>query len=209
MRAAWTLGFLLILLSFLSAAVAAGQDDAGVQPVSHSDAYWYGRFGYGAIAAEGRYAGPSFGFGRRFERDTIGLDLLLLGVQAKIFGTSPDLHTIGGIYTHAHAASLLTVTGLYFLRPTSRTTVYVGGGGGWGTVSFGRTGDVYEDWHSAGFESAVTIGYALARADTSTRLFVQADLVRPFGRVARFNRAGEVVGDRRVSVAVVSLGAGW
>jgi len=206
---AWTLGLLLILLSCPYAALAAEQDDAGVPPASHSDSYWYGRFGYGAIAGDGRYAGPSFGFGRRFERDAIGLDLLLLSVQAKLFGTAPDLHTIGGIYTHAHAASLLTVKGLYFLRPASRTTLYAGGGAGWGTVSFGRTGDVYEDWHGAGLQSAFTIGYAFARADTSTRLFVQADLGRPFSRVAEFNRAGEAVGHRRGSVLVVSLGAGW
>jgi len=198
---------LLVLL--LSAAVSATAQEASGSSSSRADAYWYGRFGYGTIGGDGQYTGLSFGFGRRIECDAFGLDLLLASGQVKTFGTAPDLHTIGGIYTHGYAASLLTVRGLYYLRPASPATLYVGAGAGWSAVSFGRTGDVYEDWHGHGPGAAFVVGYALARAEASTRLFVEAELTRPFGKVRQFSRSGEVLGHRRAPVLIVSLGAGW
>lgn len=200
------------------------QNDTRVtQAPSHADSYWYGRFGYGTIAGDQRYGGLGFGFGRRIERNAIGVDVLLFSGQIKMFGTYPaDLHSIGGIYTNARAASLLTTKALYFVRPKSRTTPYLGAGAGWKTMSFKRSfeaprefrdrgvgGDLYDDWHGSGLEAEFTVGYAFARANTSTRLFVQADFTRPFFRVKRFSRTGAVVGDRYATMLVVSLGAGW
>ena len=184
-------------------------DNRATLPASHSDSYWYGRFGYGTIAGAQRYGGMGFGFGRRIERNSVGIDVLLFSWQVKLFGTSPsDLHTIGGIYTHAHIASLLTLKGLYFVRPRSRTTAYVGAGAGWRAVSFGRhfaipdefrsPSVVYldEQWHGKGLEGELTVGYALARAATSTRFFAQADMTRPFYRAKRYSNREVVVGDR-------------
>lgn len=203
-------------------AVPASAQDAAT-PQSHSDAYWYGRFGYGIIAGEGHFGGPSLGFGRRVERNALGLDILIFSVQGKLFGTGPsDLHQIGGVYTHAYSASVMTVKGLYFVRPTSRTTPYVGVGAGWHAVSFGRVFEVPESfrsrflgptldeqWHGKGIEGELTVGYAFARAATSTRFFVQADITHPFYRAERYSNRTVVVGDRRASSLVVWLGAGW
>ena len=148
--------------------------------------------------------------------------MLLFSGQAKLFGTTPaDLHQIGGVYTHAYSASLMTVKGLYVVRPRSRTTAYVGAGAGWRAMSFGRSfeipnefrspsaPDIDEQWHGKGLEGELTVGYALARAATSTRFFVQADITRPFYRAKRYSNREVVVGDRYVSSLVVSLGAGW
>ena len=176
---------------------------------AHNDSFWYGRFGYGTIAGEQTFGGLMFGLGRRVERNSMGIDLLLFSGQVKLFGTSPDLHTYGGIYTHAYAASLLTLKGLYFVRPKAGTTAYFGGGPGWGAVSFGRSGDVYEDWHGRGLEGEFTVGYAFARAATSTRFFVEADASEPFYRAKSFSRTGIVVGDRYAPRVVISIGSGW
>ena len=198
-------------------------DNRATPPQSHSDSYWYGRFGYGTIAGELHYGGPTFGFGRRIVHNAFGVDMLLFSGQTKVFGTGPaSLHSIDGIYTRAHAASLLTTKALYFVRPRSRTTPYLGGGVGWRTISFKRSfeapprlrelqvgGDLYGDWYGSGFEGEFTVGYELARSDTSTRLFVQADFTRPFFRVTRFSRTGDVIGDRHATMLVVSVGAGW
>ena len=193
---------------------------------SHSDAYWYGRFGYGILAGERRFGGPSLGIGRRVERNALGLDILLFSGQMKVLGTGPsDLHQIGGTYTHAYSASVMTVKALYFVRPRSRTTAYVGAGAGWRAVSFGRevfgqplkkVGGVLtpsilidERWHGDGVEGEFTVGYAFARAATSTRFFIQADMTHPFYRAERYSNREVVVGDRYAPSLVVSLGAGW
>jgi opacity protein-like surface antigen len=191
----------------LTAVPAAAQNPA--PPQSHSDAYWYGRFGYGTITGEPRFGGLSLGFGRRIERNAVGLDVLLFRGQAKLFGTQPDLHQMGGVYTHAYSGSLMTVKGLYFVRPRSRTTAYVGAGAGWGAVDFGRRVDIDEQWHGKGLEGELSVGYALARAPTSTRFFVQADITLPFYTAQRYSNRVVVVGDRYAPSLVVSLGAGW
>jgi hypothetical protein len=205
MRPASFLAWLVVLA--LVGVPASAQDPAPSS--SHSDGYWYGRFGYGTIAGEQRFGGLSLGFGRRIERNAAGLDVLLFSGQAKLFGTAPDLHQIGGVYTHAYSASVMTVKGLYFVRPRSRTTAYLGAGTGWSAVSFGRSVDVDEQWHGKGLEGELTVGYALARVVTSTRFFVQADMTRPFYKAKRYSNRAVVVGDRYAPSLVVSLGAGW
>ena len=52
------------LVVFALAAVPASAQDPA-PPESHSDAYWYGRFGYGTIAGEPSFWGLSLGFGRK------------------------------------------------------------------------------------------------------------------------------------------------
>lgn len=94
-----------LVVCALAAVPGSAQNPA--PPQRRSDAYWYGRVGYGTIAAEQRFGGLSLGFGRRIERHALGLDVLIFSGQRKLFGTAPaDLHQIGGLYTHAHSASL-------------------------------------------------------------------------------------------------------
>jgi hypothetical protein len=176
---------------------------------AHNDSFWYGRFGYGTIAGDRTFDGLVFGLGRRIERHSVGIDVLLFSGQVKLFGTRPDLHTYGGIYTHGYAASLLTLKGLYLLRPRADTTAYFGGGAGWGALSFGRSGDIYEDWHGGGVEAEFAAGYMFARSAASTRFFVEADVSHPFYRVKSFSRTGGVLGDRYAPRLVISIGAGW
>jgi opacity protein-like surface antigen len=221
MTLARSVAFLAFLVaSAVSAAAQESQPAARLR--NHSDSYWYGRFGYGTIAGQQRYGGPSLGFGRRIERNAFGIDVLVFSGQAKLFGTSPaDLHQIGGVYTHAYSASLMTVKGLYFVRPMSRASVYVGAGAGWRALTFGRSFElpnefrspsvVYldEQWHGKGVEGELTVGCAFAREPTSTRFFVQADVTRPFYSAKRYSNRQVVVGDRYAPSLGVSIGAGW
>lgn len=202
-----TRGVAVAIFSLLLPVSAAAQ---GSTPASgHRDAFWYGRFGWGTIANDATFGGIGFGFGRRLERDRFVLDLLLFDAHVKTFGTAPDLHEIGGVYTHAAAASFGTVKALYLLRPAARATPYVGAGAGWSALSFGRSVGIDEQWHGKGLHGAITAGYALTRAPTSTRYFVQADFTRPFFRAERYSDRRMVTGDRYAPTLVVSLGAGW
>ena len=198
----------LALCLLLAKVAAAAQEAAPISPPH--DSYWYGRFGYGTIDNESAFGGVALGFGHRRERGALALDVLLFSAQLKIFGTGPsDLNQIGGVYTHAAAASLATVKGLYLMRPSGRATPYIGAGAGWGAVSFGRSVDIDERWHGKGFQGEVTAGYAFARSAVSTRFFVQADITRPFYRAKRYSDKVVVTGDRYAPSLVVSLGAGW
>ena len=65
-------------------------EDSSAPRKTHSDSYWYGRFGWGTIAGERRYGGIGFGFGRRIERNSVGIDLLLFSGQVKLFRIPAD-----------------------------------------------------------------------------------------------------------------------
>lgn len=197
-------------VAWIASLVCAAATEAGAQDaVRHDDAFLYGRFGYGTIGGESRFGGPSFGFGSRFERGRVALDILFFDAQTKLFGTAPGLHEIGGVYTHAHAASVMTVKGLYLPTSGRRTTPYVGAGVGWGIHSFGRHVGIDERWRGKGFQGDLAIGYAFARSGASTRFFLQADFIRPFYRSERYSNRIAVQGDRRATSFTVSLGAGW
>src|SRR5664280_2719544 len=45
-----------------------------------ADSIWYLTLGYGATVASGLYGGPSFGIGKRWELDRVGIDLSFLNV---------------------------------------------------------------------------------------------------------------------------------
>ena len=198
-----------LTLCLLLAPLTATAQDVSSPAVRH-DAYWYGRFGYGTIAHELAFGGGAIGFGRRLERGALALDILLFSAQMKVFGTGPsNLHQIGGVYTHAAAASLGTVKGLYLLRPSGRTTPYVGAGVGWGGATFGRSVDIDERWRGQGVQGEFSVGYAFARSPVSTRFFVQADLTHPFYRARRYSDRTAVTGDRYGPTLVVSLASGW
>ena len=77
MRPASSLAWLAVLA--LAVVPASAQDRA--QMLSHADAYWYGRFGYGTVAADQRFGGLSPGFGRRIERHALGLDVLFFSAH--------------------------------------------------------------------------------------------------------------------------------
>ena len=118
------------------------------------------------------------GFGYRAELDRLAIDISFLNAQ---FRTSS--YASSG----ASAASMVKLSGLYFLNPTSNLSGYFGAGLSYGRRSFGGwssgTGETFTtQWDGSGLQGELTVGYELARA-TSLRLFVQADAVLPFYEV--------------------------
>jgi hypothetical protein len=178
----------------------------------HTDSLWYGRLGYGSMFGDRAYGTPALGFGYRAEFNTLGFDVSFLNLQIDAQDTFA-----GG---DASAHSILKLSGLYFLNPTSNNTAYVGGGLSYGRQHFGGGTDastnVYTTrWTGSGLQAEVTAGYELARA-TSVRMFVQVDATFPFYQavaetysIPRFGLPMTVLTSRRYAPSlVVSLGLG-
>ncbi len=194
---------ILLPLSVAAQGTVPPLADSGV----HQDSYWYGQFGAGSLADGLRYRSPLIAFGIRREHDHRAIDLQLFSGQFAV--RSPDLHTYGGIYTDVFSGSLMTVQVLDVLRPDASKTLYVGGGAGLSGVSFGRWGDVDDEWSGRGLEGRATVGYAFRRADTSTRWFIEAGLRVPAYAVRRSTRKGAPAGTRRIYPLAIALGVGW
>jgi hypothetical protein len=166
---------------------------------AHTDAYWYGRFGYGTLAEGGRYDGLLLGFGRRIERNALGFDLRLIDARSARLGSD----------TYGQSFSLLAGKALYLIRPNDRTTAYAGAGAGWGWSSYAEMSAPGE-WHGHGIEGEVTVGYLLVRAKTSTRVFIESGVTLPAYRVSRTNWfQGGAVEQRRTYPWTLAAGIGW
>ena len=142
----------------------------------HTDSLWYARLGYGSLFGPKSYGTPSIGFGYRAELDAFAIDVSFLNFQFS--GNN------GYSSYDASAHSLLKLSGLYFLSPTSNRSAYFGGGLSYGYQMFGGSytpvnGAYTSPWEGRGLQGELTLGYELARA-TSFRTFVQADAVLPF-----------------------------
>lgn len=180
----------------------------------HTDSLWYGRLGYGSVFGDQTYGTPALGFGYRAELDRFGIDVSFLNFQLR---TSDNYLTDRGASAH----SLLKLSGLYFLNPTSSATGYLGGGVSYGKQRFGgwsdpSTGRYTTDWDGDGLQAELTVGYELARA-TSLRVFVQADAILPFYEataetysmsMSRFGPTTVSVSRRYAPSLVVSIGLG-
>ena len=177
----------------------------------HTERYGYARLGYGSVFGDRMYGAPSMGAGYRIEVDAFGLDVSFLNLQ-----TSRSGYGSSG----ATAASWLKLQGLYFQKPTSNASAYLGGGLSWGATNFEDGSRDYgrepytTRWHGSGLQGELTVGYELPRAST-LRIFVEANGRLPFYQVRSqtysFSRAGVSTSAARryAPSATVSVGVGW
>jgi hypothetical protein len=146
----------------------------------HTDSIWYARLGYGIVNGDRAYKTPAIGFGYRAELDAFALDVAFLNFQFD----SEDSYAGG---SHGSAQSILKLSALRYLSPTSDRSVYMGGGLSYGRTEFGSysfvNGVSSSHWHGSGLQGELTAGYELTRA-TSMRVFVQVDAILPFYQVA-------------------------
>jgi hypothetical protein len=174
----------------------------------HSDSLWYARLGYGSIFGDQAYGTPALGFGYRAELDPFAIDVSFLNFQFR----SLDDYSAS---SRASAASLLKLSGLYYMDANGNRSPYFGGGLSYGHASFGSGSYSFDryrtDWDGSGLQGELSAGYEIARA-TSLRMFVQADAVLPFYHVTSesFTRTGfQTTTDRRYAPSlVVSIGIG-
>lgn len=173
-----------------------------------ADSLWYVRLGYGGVLGPNVTSGPAFGFGYRYELDSLGIDFSFLNFT--IGGDSSDSGGSGGV-----SGAVVKLMGLYFLNPTANRSSYVGAGLGWGgtTVASGfndTTGTTLSAYNGSGLQGELSAGYEFLRAST-IRMFVQADATLPFYLVRRtdFSNGLSTQDSSYAPTIAVSFGIGW
>jgi hypothetical protein len=138
-----------------------------------ADAIWYAKLGYGSTPAAGFHGGPAFGFGRRWELDSIGINLGFLN-----FIMYQDADEFSGA-----SAGWIELGADYFFDPYANSSAYVGAGLSLGNHSIpDPDGDgAYEN---AGLQGKATLGYEMFRAST-IRLLAHLDATLPMYRLSR------------------------
>jgi hypothetical protein len=166
-----------------------------------ADAIWYAKLGYGATPALDFKAGPSFGFGRRWELDRIGIDLSFLNFLLYQNSDGIDGTSIGWVELGVD----------YFFDPYANNTPFIGAGLSLGShVLPGDNGT--EDYTGGGLQGKVALGYELFRAST-IRLLIEADARLPFHRLSHdeFDPATNAIVRDHIYAPTfaLSLGIGW
>lgn len=164
-----------------------------------ADAVWYAKLGYGSTPAAGFHAGPAFGFGRRWELDSVGINLGFLN-----FILYQDSEEFRGA-----SAGWIELGADYFFDPYANSTAYVGAGLSLGNHSIPSDSGDYEN---AGLQGKATLGYEMFRAST-IRLSAQFDATLPMYRLTRttIDPITNLEDDDHVYSPTfqLSLGLGW
>lgn len=136
-----------------------------------ADAVWYAKLGYGFTPADGFHGGPGFGFGRRWELDSVGINLGFLN-----FILYQDSDEFRGA-----SAGWIELGADYFFDPYANSSPYVGAGLSLGNHSIPSADGDYEN---AGLQGKATLGYEMFRAST-IRLSLHFDATLPMYRLSR------------------------
>ena len=169
----------------------------------NADAVWYAKLGYGATPAAGFHAGPAFGFGRRWELDSVGINLGFLN-----FILYQDSDEFSGA-----SAGWIELGADYFFDPYANSTAYVGAGLSLGNHSLPTDRGDYEN---AGLQGKATLGYEMFRAST-IRLSLQLDATLPMFRLTRTTTVADAGTGASIEIEdhvysptfQLSLGLGW
>jgi hypothetical protein len=164
----------------------------------HAEAIWYAKLGYGMTTADGFHSGPQFGFGRRWELDTVGIDLAFFN-----FLTYQDSEEFSGM-----SVGWIELGADYFFDAFGNSSPYLGAGLSLGSHTIPSEAGEFE---GSGLQGKAMVGYEFFRAST-IRLLVHFDAVLPMYRLARktSDGAGNTLTDHTYSPTfLLSLGLGW
>jgi hypothetical protein len=178
-----------------------------------ADSLWYVRLGYGGALGPSFTHGPAFGFGYRYELDSLGIDFSFLNFMV---GNNTD--NGGNSGSVGVTGSWIKLMALYFLNPTANRSSYLGGGVGWGATavasetSDGTTPSSISAYTGSGLHAELSAGYELLRAST-IRIFLQGDATLPLYKV-RSATFDPILGTSSSATSyapsfVVSFGIGW
>jgi hypothetical protein len=164
-----------------------------------ADAIWYAKLGYGSTPAAGFHGGPAFGFGRRWELDSICINLGFLN-----FIMYQDADEFSGA-----SAGWIELGADYFFDSYANSSAYMGAGLSLGNHSIPDPDGAYEN---AGLQGKLTLGYEMFRAST-IRLIAHLDATLPMYRLSR-TVVEPITGlehEQHVysPTAQLSLGLGW
>jgi hypothetical protein len=175
-----------------------------------ADSLWYARLGYGGVVGPSFAHGPAFGFGYRYELDSLGIDFSFLNFTVGNNSDNGDSNASVGV-----TGSWIKLMGLYFLDPTANRTTYLGGGVGWGgtavaSANSNATTTSVSAYSGSGLHLEASVGYEFLRAST-IRIFVQGDVTLPLYKI-RSTTTDFVTSSTATSYApsfVVAFGIGW
>ncbi len=167
-----------------------------------ADSLWYARLGYGAVAGAGGAGGPAFGFGYRFELDSLGIDASFLN----LVWDSPETNsTTGNTSGGGINGSWVKLMALYYFDPIANGSLYAGGGVSWGGTA---TSDGNYLYSGSGLQGELAGGYEFLRA-SSIRIFFEVAATLPFYMVDR-DDFGATGGDSAYApIFTASIGLGW
>jgi hypothetical protein len=179
-----------------------------------ADSLWYVRLGYGGAIGPSFANGPAFGFGYRYELDSLGIDFSFLN-----FMVGSDASNTGG--SVGATGSWIKLMALYFLNPTANCSSYLGGGVGWGATAVASANSTVNGgigsvggYSGSGLQAELSAGYELLRAST-IRMFIQADATLPFYQAKSATFISTATGStttydsKYVPSFAVSFGIGW
>lgn len=172
-----------------------------------ADSLWYARLGYGGVLGPNFTSGPAFGFGYRYELDSLGIDMSFLNFT--MGGNNSGSSGSAGV-----TGSWIKLMGLYFLNPTANRSSYLGLGVGWGATAVARASQTVNGittasaYTGSGLQGELTAGYEFLRAST-IRMFVQADATLPFYRVWGSDLSTSNLQSSYAPSVVVAFGIGW
>ncbi|HVZ74222.1 MAG TPA: hypothetical protein VHJ20_17705 [Polyangia bacterium] len=175
-----------------------------------ADSLWYVRLGYSAIASSDVSGGPAFGFGYRYELDSLGIDVSFLN-----FAFPSEHSTTNGTSSSASfSGSLIKLQALYFLNPIANGSFYLGGGAAWGftaAVKEDAAGN-FNELSGSGLQAELSAGYEFLRAST-IRMFAQFDATLPFytidGLMTDATGTTTTKGGEWAPTFSLSVGLGW
>jgi hypothetical protein len=165
-----------------------------------ADSLWYFRLGYGGVTGPATNSGPGFGFGYRYELDSLAIDLSFLNLV--VAGSNDPMSTDKGV-----TGSWARLMALYYFNPTANGSFYLGGGLGYGVTAVSNATATYS---GSGLQGEAAAGYEFLRAST-IRIFAEAEATAPFYTVYPNILTGTGTPSDRswVPSFTVSLGIGW
>jgi len=175
-------------------ATAAQQAPNRVQ----ADSLWYFRLGYGGSAGASVNNGPAFGFGYRYELDSLALDLSFLNLL--VAGSNDPNNHDSGV-----TGSWVKLMALYYFNPTANGSFYLGGGVGYGVTAVSNSTASYT---GSGLQGEVAAGFEFLRAST-IRMFAEAEATAPFYEVYSSPTSAAGSDHTYVPSFAISLGIGW
>jgi hypothetical protein len=165
-----------------------------------ADSLWYFRLGYGGAAGAAVNSGPAFGFGYRYELDSLAIDLSFLNLL--VAGNNNQ----NGSSNSGVTGSWVRLMACYYLNPTANGSMYLGGGLGYGVTAVSNDTTSYT---GSGLQGELTAGFEFLRAST-IRMFVEANGTLPFYSVHSIDVLATTGSQRSyVPSVTASFGIGW
>lgn len=136
-----------------------------------ADGLKYVRLGYGAVTGRNTTLGTAFGFGYRYELDSLAVDFSLFNMVWASEDSATG-NTEGGVN-----GEIIGIGALSYQQPLANSTLYYGGRLGYG-INDTYDGSTGVNYSGSGLQITGVAGYEMLRAST-IRLFLELNVTAP------------------------------